>query len=94
MHKNPTKARFIIAKRKCSVKPISSAVIAALKLIYRLTGNYNFKTQYYAGVKTCLPIQSHESVIATINKLNSRNKAISVSHLILPLYIRISHITN
>lgn len=32
--KNPTKAKFIIAAPKCSVKPPSKAVTAELKLIY------------------------------------------------------------
>ena len=35
LHKNPTKARFIIAAPKCSVKAPSKAVMTALKLTYR-----------------------------------------------------------
>ena len=53
MDKNPTKERFIIVTLKYSVKPLSRAVIVALKLMYKQTGSYNFKTQYYAGAKTC-----------------------------------------
>ena len=55
-HINPTKARFIIAVPKCSVKTLSIAVTAALKLIYKQIENYNFKTQYYSGVKTFWPV--------------------------------------
>ena len=92
MHKNPTKANFIIAAPKCSVKPLSKAVAAALKLIYKETENYNFKTQYYTGVKTFWPVQSSESVIDIINILNARNRAISVSTFeFSTLYTNIPH---
>ena len=34
------------------MKQFSKAATAGLKLIYKQIGNYNFKTQYYSGVKT------------------------------------------
>ena len=74
MHKSPTKARLIIAMSKCSVKPLSKVVTAPLKLTYKQIGNYNFKIQYYSGVKTFWLVHGNQSVINTINKLNSRNK--------------------
>ena len=46
LHKNPSKARFIIAAPKCSVKPLSKAVTAALKLMYKQVENYNYKSHY------------------------------------------------
>lgn len=39
LHKNSTKARFIIAAPKCSVKPFLKAATASLKPIYKQTGN-------------------------------------------------------
>ena len=41
--------------------------------------NYDFKTQYYSSVKVFWPVQSNQSVIDTMNKLNSRSKTISIS---------------
>ena len=74
------------------MKPFSKAVVAALKLIYKEIENHNFKTQYHAGVKTFWPVQSNESVIDIINKLNARNKAISVSTFeFFTLYTNIPH---
>ena len=34
LHKKPTKARFIIASKHCSTKPLSKAVSSVFKLIY------------------------------------------------------------
>ena len=45
LHKNPTKARFIIATPKCLVKSLSKAVTAVFKLTYKQIGNCNFKVQ-------------------------------------------------
>ena len=72
MHKNPSKAGFIIAAPNCptSVKPLSKAVTAELKLIYKEIENHNFKTQHHSGVKTFRPVQSNQNIIDTINILN------------------------
>ena len=92
LHKNPTKARLIIAAPKYLEKPLSKVVIVALKLIYKQIENYNFKTLYHCGVKTFWRVQSNQNVISTINKLNSRNKAISGSTFgFFTLYTNIPH---
>ena len=51
----------------------------ALKKIYRQIQNYNFKKHYYLGVKIFWSVQNNQSVIDTINKLNSKYKATSFS---------------
>ena len=92
MQKNPTEAKFIISAPKWLVKPLSKAVTAALKSIYIQVKNYNFKVRYYLGVKTFWPVQRNESAIDTINKLKSRNVAISNSTFdFSTLYTNISH---
>ena len=69
MHKNPTKARFIIATLKCSVKPLLEVVTASLKLIYNQIGHCDFKTQYYSGVKIFWLVQNNQTVVDAINKI-------------------------
>ena len=92
LHKNPSKSRFIIAAPKCSVKPLSKAVTAALKLLYKQIENYNYKTHYYSSVKTFWPIQSNQAVLQAIDKINSRNKAVSITTFdFSTLYTNISH---
>ena len=73
MHRISTKARFIIPAPKCSMKLLSKAVTGALKLIYKQIENYNFKIQYYSNVTTLWPVESNQSAIEAIIKLNSRN---------------------
>ena len=71
---------------------LSKAVTAALKLIRKQVENYNFKIQYYSIVKTFWPVQSNRSIINKINKLNSRNKAISIFTFdIFTLYMNIPY---
>ena len=92
LHKTPSKARFIIAAPRCSVKPLSKAVTAALKLIYKQIENYNYKTYFYSGVKTFWSIQNNQPAINAINKLNSRNRAGSISTFdFSTLYTNIPH---
>lgn len=52
LQKNPTKAKFRIAAPNYSVEPLLKAVTTVLKLIFRQADIYNFKFQYYFGVKT------------------------------------------
>ena len=62
---------FIIAAPKFSVKPLLSAVTAALTLIFNQGEHYDFKTQYYSGVKILRPVQN---AAKATNKINSREK--------------------
>ena len=68
----------MITASKFLVKPLSKAVAAALKLTYKQTENYDFKTQYYSGLKTFWPVQKNQTAIDSINELNSRNKVIFI----------------
>ena len=43
MHKVPSKARFIVAAPKCSIKPLSKAITSAFKLIFDQIQSYNNK---------------------------------------------------
>ena len=78
--KNTTKAEFKIATSKCSGKPLSKVVAAALKLIYKEIEHYNFKTQYYSVMKTFCSVQKNQAAISIIikNKINSRYIVISI----------------
>ena len=50
LHKNPSKARFIIAANQCSVKPWSETVTLLLKLMYKQIKYCNSKMYYFSGV--------------------------------------------
>ena len=61
------------------MKKLLKAVTALLESIYDQIENGYVKTQSNSVVKALWLVQSNQSVIDTINKLNSRNKAISIS---------------
>lgn len=62
---------FIIAAPNFLVKPLLNAVTAALTLIFNQGEHYDFKTQYYSGVKILRPVQN---AAKATNKINSREK--------------------
>ena len=92
LHKNPTKARFIVAAPNCSIKPLSKAVTQVLKLMFKQIEMYNHKSTYFSGVKSFWPIQNNQPVIEAIKKLNGRSKANSISTFdFSTLYTNIPH---
>ena len=93
LNKNATKAKFIIVAPKCSVKPLSNAVTAALKIMFNQIKHDNFRSQYSPGGRTFWPVQNNETVIDAINKINSINKA-QFLHLVFLFYIQTFHTTN
>ena len=92
MHKTPIKFRFIIAAPKCSVKPLSKAVAAIFKQFYYQIEQYNKKSFFYSGVKTFWVIQNNQPVIDSINRINSKRQAKSISTFdFSTLYTKIPH---
>ena len=92
MHKNPIKFRFIIAAPKCATKPLSKALASIFKQFYRQIELYNAKSHFYSGIKTFWVIQNNAPVIASINNLNKRGKAKSISTFdFSTLYTKIPH---
>ena len=79
LHKNPSKARFIIAAPKCSLKPLSKSLTSAFKLIFKQVESYNKHTNIFSGVNSFWTILNNQPVINSINSLNNRGKATSIS---------------
>ena len=92
LHKKPSKSRFIVAATNCSVKPLSKAVTAALKLLYNQIESYNDKCFYFSGVKSFWPIQDNSKVINSLNRINNRSKAKTITTFdFSTLYTSIPH---
>ena len=79
MHKNPTKARFIIASPKSSIKPLARTITSIFCLFFRQIQTYNDKCRFFTGVNTFWVVQNNKPVINAMNWLNKRRKATSVS---------------
>ena len=92
MHKSPIGARFIIASKKCAVKPLSKNITAAFKLLYKSVEKYHSKSKTYSGINSFWVIQNNKPVIDTLNKLSNRKAAKSVStYDFSTLYTNIPH---
>ena len=75
MHKNPIKARFIIAFPKSLARTITSV----FRLFFRQIQTYNDKCRFFTGVNTFWVVQNNKPVTDAMNGLNKRRKATSVS---------------
>ena len=94
MHKNPIKARFIVASPNCSIKPLSKAITSAFRLFYRQIESYNNKSRYFTGVNSFWVVQSNKPVFEAINRLNKRKKAKSISTFDFSTLYTNCHTTN
>ena len=52
MHKNPIKARFIIASPKPSIIPLARTITSIFRLFFRQIQTYNDKCTFFTGVIT------------------------------------------
>ena len=92
MHKYPIKARFIIASPKSSIKPLSKAITSAFRLFYKQIENYENKCRFFTGVNTFWVIQNNSPIIDAMKKLNTRNKARSITTFdFSTLYTKLPH---
>ena len=79
IHKNPIKAKFIIAFPKFSIIPSSETITSVCPLCFGQTQTYNGKCKFFTDVNTFWIVQNNKSVIDAMNGLNKRRKATSVS---------------
>ena len=92
LHKNPIKARFIVAAPKCTVKHLSKNVTSVFQLFYKQIEAYNHKSKFFSGVNTFWVVQNNKPVIQSIKRLNSRSRATSISTFdFSTLYTKIPH---
>ena len=92
LHKSPIKARFIIASKKCSLKKLNKDVTSIFKLAYEQVERYNKKSCTFSGIKTFWVIQNSQPVLSTLNKINTKNNAKTLSSFdFSTLYTNIPH---
>jgi hypothetical protein len=92
MHKTPVGARFIIGSKKSSLKPLGKCVTKMFKVLFHLKSRYFRKTGFFSGVKQFWCIDSHKDVVDTLNKLNNKGEANTISTFdFSTLYTKIPH---
>ena len=70
IHKNPIKARFIIASPKCSTKPLLKTLITIFRLFFRKIQTYNDKCRLFRDMNTFWVVQNNKPVTDAMNQLN------------------------
>ena len=78
LHKQPAVSRLVIAAPKCSVKPLSKALISILRLIFKQIKVYK-KCSYFSSVKSFWTVLNNKPVIDAIDKINTIKNLHSVS---------------
>ena len=92
MHKSPIGARFIVASKLCSTKPLSKDVASIFSLLFQSVQRYHHKAKYFSGMNRFWVIQNNSEVVDSVNKFNSRRSARSVSTFdFTTLYTNIPH---
>ena len=92
MHKTPIGHRFIIASKKCSIKPLSKNISNIFKIFYKLVESYHHKSKFFSGLNTFWVIQNNKPVLDALNKINKKSVAKSiVTYDFSTLYTKIPH---
>ena len=92
LHKTPTKSRFIIASKKCSVKQLSKDITSIFKLAYNQIERYNQKTSFYSNINTFWVTQNSFPILNAVEKANCKKNAKTVSSFdFSTLYTNIPH---
>ena len=73
-HKNPIKARFIVASSKCTSKVLSNKITLALKLIEKQHRFYCDKLKTYTGLNRMWIIHNSSEIHKDIYELNQKDK--------------------
>ena len=79
MHKNPIGARFIIASKNSSNKPISKAITKVFKLFYNQIENFNDKSRFYSSYNLFWITQNTTSITEMLDKINKQKEAKSIA---------------
>ena len=92
IHKTPTSSRFIIGSKMSSLKPLGKAITKIFKVIFKMKRGYYRKAGVFSGLKQFWPIDSHDEIVQTLDRLSSKQKATSIStYDFSTLYTKIPH---
>ena len=92
MHKSPVGARYIVASKTCSTKPITNVVSRVFKMIFTHVQSFHNKSKFYSNFKTFWVVENSFPIIDKLKQINSRKNAKSISTFdFSTLYTTIPH---
>ena len=92
MHKTPVGARFIVASKNCSTKPLSNVVSKVFKMLFSHVQSFHKRSHFYSSFKKFWVVQNSFPIIDKLNTINTRKKAQTISTFdFSTLYTTIPH---
>ena len=92
MHKSPVGARFIVASKTCSTKPLSQVISNVFKMIYKHIENFHKKSFFYSNFQKFWVVQNSFPIVEKLNKINNKANAKRISTFdFSTLYTTIPH---
>ena len=92
MHYAPSRARFIIASKFCSTKPLSTLMSVIFRKIFDQIQNFHLKCKFYKNYNRFWVIQNSSPLLQKLKDLNERGKATKISTFdFSTLYTKLPH---
>ena len=92
MHKTPIGARYIVASKHCSNKPLAKVVSKVFKMIFNHVESFHKKSFFYSSCKKFWVVQNSFPIIEKLNKINAKKNAKNISTFdFSTLYTSIPH---
>ena len=92
MHKSPVGARFIVASKTCSTKPLTEVISRVFKMLFNHVQNFHRKSRFYTSYNHFWVVQNSFPIIEKLEKINSRKNAKKISTFdFSTLYTTIPH---
>ena len=74
LHKTPIGARFIIASKNCSTKPLSGVIFKIFKMLFKHNKDFNNKSRFYSSYKKFWVVDNSFPIIEKLNIISTRKR--------------------
>ena len=92
MHKTPIGARFIVASKTCSTKPLTSVISNVFRLIYNHVESFHKKSHFYSNFNKFWVVQNSFPIVEQLDRINAKKNAKRISTFdFSTLYTTIPH---
>ena len=92
MHKQPVGARFIVASKTCSTKPVTEVISRIFKMIFAHVESFHTKSKFYSNFKKFWVVQNSFPIIEKLKRINLKKNAKSIATFdFSTLYTTIPH---
>ena len=92
IHKTPDRAKFIIASKNCSTKPLSGVISKVFKMLFKHVEYFHKKIIFFSSYKKFLVMENSFPIIEKLDIIKTRKKVKHIStYDFSTLYTTIPH---